>query len=161
MIAGRWVRQIEGALWCVAVLSLAAVSAAVVHAHPARHSTLASSTASMDDVSMYDQTTLTRAADSVIANDAFRTERRPARIAFGMPPVTAGESTRPPRPQLTLGGIIGGPPWRAIVNGIPNHNGGTIVAPGDTLGGLRIRSIRRDVVVVQGQDTIWTLRDTH
>jgi hypothetical protein len=160
MITGRGMRQLERGLWSAAVLGIIAASAAVVHAHPATHDRSIIPVARVDDVSMYDRTTLVRAGDSVIVNDAFRTERRPARIAFGMPPVAAVEPTRSPRPQLTLGGIIGGPPWRAVVNGIPNHDGGAVVSPGDTIGGLRIRSIRRDVVVVQGQDTIWTLRDT-
>ena len=91
---------------------------------------------------MYDHDILARAAESAIANDVFRTGRHPSRVAFGTVPIASAPVSSPPRPHVTLGGIAGGPPWRAVLNGIPNYEGGTVVAAGDTLGGLRVRSIR-------------------
>jgi len=40
---------------------------------------------------------------------------------------------------------------------VPGRQGGTLVKSGDRLGDLRIRSVTRDQVVVQGADTTWRL----
>ena len=111
------------------------------------------------EVLVYDDAALRRAADSVVVGDPFRIARKPARVAFGTPPVNAPPT--PLRIQLTLGGIIGGPPWRAILDGIPMLEGSTVVAAGETIGGLRIRAVRRDTVVVQGMDTTWIFTRGH
>lgn len=111
------------------------------------------------EVFVYDAAVLGRAADSVSVADPFRLARRPPRVAFG----TTLPNAPPPRPrlQLALDGIVGGPPWRAVLEGVPMHDGSTVVAAGDTIGGLTVRSIRRDTVVVWGMDTTWTLTRGH
>jgi hypothetical protein len=68
-----------------------------------------------------------------------------------MQPVT------PPKPRLVLRGILGGPPWDALIEGIPGREGSAVVRTGDKLAGLLIRSVRRDTVVVRGADTTWKL----
>lgn len=120
----------------------------------ASHPTAITSIPVFREVEMYSQSALHRVADSLVITDPFRLERKPANVAFGAPVVTA---LSPPKPriQLVLNGIIGGPPWRAVLTGVPGHDGNTIVAAGDTVGGLRIRSIKHDGVVVQGPDTTW------
>jgi len=55
-----------------------------------------------------------------------------------------------------LSGVFG-PPWQAVLEGIPGKQGSVVVRVGDVFGELRIRSIRRDTVVVQGADTTWKL----
>jgi hypothetical protein len=70
---------------------------------------------------------------------------------------TAPALPRPPKPALVLRGVLGGPPWTAVVEGIPGQSGTTVVRPGDVLSGLTIRSVQRAVVVVRGMDTTWTL----
>jgi hypothetical protein len=52
---------------------------------------------------------------------------------------------------------IFGPPWQAVVEGIPGREGGVVVREGEVLGELRVRSIKRDTVVVVGFDTTWAL----
>ena len=98
-----------------------------------------------------------RAAAATVAADPFRATRRPSGVAFLAQGEAAPTAPRPPRPQLAMTGSIGGPPWSSILEGVPGREGSVIVSAGDTLGGLRIRSVRRDSVVVQGADTTWRL----
>jgi hypothetical protein len=101
---------------------------------------------------------LERAADSVIANDLFRLEHRPSQVAFGTPPLPTAPSASPkPRVQPTLGGIVGGPPWKAVLMRLPGHEGGVIVVTGDTVAGLKVQAVRRNAVLIRGEDTTWTL----
>lgn len=108
--------------------------------------------------SAVDVAALKRAADTVIRRDPFRIARRPAAIAFGAEPApSAPEPPRTERPRLRLAGIIGGPPWEAILEGAPGRPAGVLVRRGDVVGDLRIRRITRDTVVVQSADTTWRL----
>lgn len=104
-----------------------------------------------------------RSIDSVlheiISSDVFRRERNAAEASLqasaSQPP-----ATRPPapsRPHLILRGLVGGPPWDAILDGIPGHDGSYVVRAGDSVGGLKIRSVRRDGAVIRGMDTMWVL----
>ena len=104
-----------------------------------------------------DEQTLASHASKTVAGDPFRIERKPANVAFGVAPSTPAPSpSAGQRPRLVVTGILG-PPWRAVLEGIPGREGSIVVAEGQTLGDLRIRSIRRDTVVVAGLDTTWRL----
>jgi hypothetical protein len=151
-------RHVERALWGITLISVAVTGVTVAQTRSRSHAIVHTMPASTGEAVMYDRELLAAAADSVIANDLFRAARHPTKVAFGMPPAPSVALPPPhPRPQLTLGGDIGGPPWRAVVNGVPGHENGVVVSQGDTIAGLRIRSIRRDTVVIQGVDTTWTL----
>ena len=106
---------------------------------------------------MLDETQLSNASDTVSVTDVFRIARQPSNLAFGAPPPSTVPVASPPRIPLRLSGIIGGPPWRAVLEGIPGHDGSVIVNVGDTLAGLKVRRIRHDTVVVVGPDTTWIL----
>jgi hypothetical protein len=105
------------------------------------------------------------ADDVVVAGDPFRVARAPAATAFNptadgpaapaMVPGAAGPA--PARPTLILKAIVGGPPWQAIIDGIPGQTSGTVVRAGATFDRLSVRSVTRDSVVVQGPDTSWVL----
>jgi hypothetical protein len=56
-----------------------------------------------------------------------------------------------------LKAIIGGPPWQAVIDGIPGQPPGTIAGTGARFDKLVVRSVTRDTVVVQGPDTTWSL----
>jgi hypothetical protein len=109
----------------------------------------------MRAVLMYNPGELLEVADSVASTDPFRLDRHPSHSTLGPPTITA---SMPPSEQLHLAltGVSGGPPWHAIVSGIPGHDGGVLVNAGDTLGGIRVRAIRRDTVVVQTRDSTLT-----
>jgi hypothetical protein len=61
---------------------------------------------------------------------------------------------KPPKPPLALVGLVGG---AALIDGAPGHATTAIVHTGDTIGGLRVRRVGRDTVIVTGADTTWRL----
>jgi hypothetical protein len=103
--------------------------------------------------------TLADAEDATVSNDPFRLANEPASVRFD--PSLEGESMSPAvpvvRPTLVLKAIIGGPPWQAVIDGIPGQPPGTIATPGARFDKLVVRSVTRDAVVVQGPDTTWSL----
>lgn len=147
-------------LWGITLVAWAGTAIAFGRARHTRPAMSSDSVPTMDTIMTYNSAVLARTADSVIAADLFRFDRHPTHVSFGTPPIVAPPIV-PPRPQVTLDGIIGGPPWRAILNGVPNHDGNVVVAPRDTIGGLRVRTIRHDTVIVQGRDTVWTFTVRH
>jgi hypothetical protein len=58
---------------------------------------------------------------------------------------------------LVLAGTVGGPPWAALVEGIPGREGAVLVRAGDVLGTLTVRTVKRDTVTIQARDTVWRL----
>jgi hypothetical protein len=108
--------------------------------------------------------TLSRATGHLVDTDPFRLDRRPAAVAYD--PALAGKDgapvaiVRPPRPALVLKGVVGAghpPVWVALLDGVPGHAVTAVVRAGDTLGGLTVRHIGRDTVVVSATDTTWRL----
>ena len=152
---------LERGLWGAAMMCVLAIGITIWRSRPPKRTVVPSIPVTTDDVAMYDRGVLMHMADSAIANDVFRSDRRPTHVAFGTTPSPSATVVAPPRPHLTVAGIIGGPPWRAVLNGVPNYDGGAVIGPGDTVGGLRVRSIRHDTVIVQGADTTWRLTVEH
>lgn len=101
------------------------------------------------------------AARFIASHNPFRSDRRPAAVAFGAPPtpppVVATRPQSAARPVFVLRGIVGGPPWRALVDGLPGRNGSVLVEPGDHIAQFVISDITRDRVIIIGPDTTWTL----
>ena len=95
-------------------------------------------------------------ATRIVARDPFRLERKPSSVAFGATPPAAVAVDPSHRPHLLLSGVFG-PPWQAVLEGIPGREGSVVARVGDVFGELRVKSIRRDTVVVQGADTTWKL----
>jgi hypothetical protein len=93
----------------------------------------------------------------VTGRDLFRTDRRPAQVAYdplrGAAPLPEG----PPKPALSLTGVVWGSVPEAVIEGLPTTDGPRVVRVGDVVGGLAIRRIGRGGVVVAGMDTTWTL----
>ena len=90
--------------------------------------------------------------------DLFRIERAPpdsaaaaaAAPAMGIRPAVL-------TPSLVLRGLVGGPPWSAIVDGIPGSDGAVVLRVGQSSGGITLRAVRRDTIILQGRDTTWKL----
>jgi hypothetical protein len=92
--------------------------------------------------------------------DPFRLARSPASARYdpwapAQPPVVA--TPRPNRPVLTLAGIVGGPPWQALVEGIPGRPAGVLLRAGDKVEGIRLEALRGDTALLTGMDTTWVL----
>lgn len=106
---------------------------------------------------------LAAAGRALTGGNPFRLDGVPAPIGFnqpaGMMPGMPGPYVPPPppRPPLAVTGIVG-PPWQAVLEGVPGREGtGVVVRRGDVLGDLRIRDVTRTTVVVSAPDTTWRL----
>jgi len=101
-------------------------------------------------------------ATAMSDHDPFRLTREPSAVAYapeldGVP----APPPPPPKPPIAVSGTIG-PPWVAVLEGVPAHDGSLLAKVGDTVSRapyalLTIRAIRHDTVVVRAADTTWTL----
>jgi hypothetical protein len=105
---------------------------------------------------------LEEAETLAVTNDPFRLSNMPPEARFDPANEVAGSArafTPPPvRPTFVLKAIVGGPPWQAVVNGIPGQPAGTVTRQGAQFDKLVVRSVTRDSVIIQGPDTAWVLR---
>jgi len=104
--------------------------------------------------------------------DPFRLERAPTAQRFGAPPridippqpmampQPPPPPAPPPPPPLSLSGIVGGPPWQAVIEHVPGAAHGVLVAAGEEEGGVRVLWIRGDSVGVvhDGKMQVLTLK---
>jgi hypothetical protein len=106
---------------------------------------------------------IAESADTLVENDPFRLANEPASIRFdprtesGTSAATMFVAPPPLRPTLTLRAIVGGPPWQAIVDGIPGEPNGAVVGRGDVFGRIAVVAVKRDTVLLRGSDTTWIL----
>jgi hypothetical protein len=109
---------------------------------------------SLVDVGVAPAESIDVAAQTVAKTDPFRLDRRPASVAYRPELEGVVPPPKPPKPALVLEGLVGS---TALLDGVPGRSGTAIVHAGDTLGGLRVKHIGRDTVIVSGADTIWRL----
>ena len=159
-------RRIEMLLWLTGVIALACALAGSLYAVPAGAAVRDGLPASVALAMRVPAESLTAAAERIATSNPFRLDRRPAAVAFssvleGMP-LPPPPPPKPAQPSLSLAGILGGPPWEALIDGIPGRDGSVLVRRGQRFSGLTVRSVSRDTVVIAGQDTVWrlTLRKT-
>jgi hypothetical protein len=160
----------EALLWILAVAVLLLGWSRWRRAEPAAAAPAAAIDATPPEPRRVPRDRLAAAGRTVTGGNPFRLDRVPAPIGFaqpgmagmpgmmgmpGMPPPEY-EPPPPPRPQLLVSGIIG-PPWQAMLEGVPGREGAVVVKRGDVLGDLRIRDITESVVVVASPDTTWRL----
>ena len=101
---------------------------------------------------------LLAALEETAGGDLFRPEREPFdQTKAPAPMVAAFRPPPPPRARLMLRGMVGGPSWDIIIEGIPGHDGATVLRVGQKVNGFVVRAVRRDTVVVVGPDTTWKL----
>lgn len=106
-----------------------------------------------------DRPALTADGARLLQGNPFRSARRPTDVRYNpWEPVYTPVTVAPPvRPMLTLAGILGGPPWNAVIQGIPGKESGIVLRIGETVNGFQLVSIRGDTVRIAGQDTTWIL----
>ena len=96
---------------------------------------------------------------ALVERDPFRVTRRPATVLYD--PVRLAQPATPPapKPALVLVGIVwdSGRDPTALVEGLPGVEGPRPVRNGETIAGLRVKTIKLDRVVMTGLDTTWTL----
>jgi len=100
------------------------------------------------------------AAERVVARDPFRLERKPPSVPFGTPPTPAVPRPVPVSPwqAASFRGTVSGPPWLAILGGVPGRTSNVVVHVNDTIAGLRVKQIKREEVVLVGPDSAIKLR---
>ena len=154
-------RLVEHLLWC-AVAAGPVTSYALLKIDPGEgNSAITITMSAPPDVRAPARDSIALAGAVLVRGNPFRFDRKPSAVPYqpeleGAPPPPPA-APKPPKPVLVLRGIVGGPPWDAMVEGIPDRQGPVLVRRGDTLGGLTIRAIRRDTVIIQGADTTWRL----
>lgn len=157
-------RLAEFVLWTVAVAALLAaaiVSRRSLHARDAAAPIVwpapsPNATASPDSFA--------ELATRIVNGDVFRVDRKPAAVPYRIGSDSTPSTPPPPpvpKPVLTLVGIVGGPPWAALIDGVPLHEGSVLVHAKDTVGGLRVREISAEQVTITGLDTVWHLTTNH
>ncbi len=68
------------------------------------------------------------------------------------------ETPSPPVPDpYVVRGIVGGPPWTALVDGLPGSSLTLAVAAGDTSDTWRVLAVARDSIVVRTAGSVVTL----
>jgi hypothetical protein len=110
--------------------------------------------------SLPDRALLQEQADSLRQRNPFRIERSPTSQPYGAPETAAPpqvEVPAQPLPALRVGGIVGGPPWKALIEGIPGRESGLLLAAGEEWNGYRLVWVRGDSVMVITPDTTWIL----
>jgi len=152
------VRAERGA-WAVAVLLVAVGVARDGTQPPSTSETAFQPLAPLTATPVVSVGTMLEARTEVIGSDPFRIDRRPSSVPFAPGALVSEtfEPSRAPTLDLVLAGILGGPPWQAVLRGVPGRDGSVVVREGETLEDLSITRVDRDSVVVQGADTSWVL----
>ena len=101
------------------------------------------------------------AEESIASNDPFRVANSPPAVRYDPTSEAARPNDAAPlilvRPSFALRAIVGGPPWQAVIDGIPGQPSGTIVRAGMIFDKLTVSAITRDSVIIKGPDTTWAL----
>jgi hypothetical protein len=117
------------------------------------------SDAGVPAIAMSDTVALAASASRLRARDPFRVDRKPAQVLYNpwQPVVTTPPPPPPVRPPLALAGLVGGPPWNALIVGIPGREGGVLLQLGDSANGVRFVALRGDTAILAAFDTTWAL----
>jgi len=96
---------------------------------------------------------------ALVARDPFRISRRLAAAIYDPVRLAQPAVPPPPKPVLALVGIVwdSGRDPTALVEGLPGLEGPRPVRLGETIAGLRVKTIKPDRVVITGLDTTWAL----
>lgn len=152
---------IERTLWLAALLAL--VAGAVGAHHRSAQLWAAASPTLLSVIAVAPARpapdTLESAVDEIADRNLFRPERTSAEQTTNPQPMMPMGMPQPPstKPHLVLRGVLGGPPWDAIIEGIPGHEGSVVLSAGQSLGGITVRAVRRDTAYARGFDTTWAL----
>ncbi len=103
---------------------------------------------------------LDSALDVIIDGNPFRLDHAPALVAFGQPPAVAPVAPpAPSRPQLPiLTALLGGPPWRAVLENVPGFEQSLVVTAGMWAGPFAVIQVSAAGIRLSAGDTTWNLR---
>lgn len=155
--------HLEALLWALALAIFVAAWRQARTVVPAEAAQPQARPAAPPEPIRFSEARLAEAAGAITRGDPFRLDRRPAPMAFSAAPGSVngmpGMMPAPPplpKPQLSVSGIVG-PPWTALLDGVPGREGSVAVHTGDRVGELTVRRVDSSGVVVVGMDTTWRL----
>jgi len=91
----------------------------------------------------------------IIEGNLFRRDRGPAEAVVQQ--AVALPKSVVQRPRIELRGLMGGPPWEVLLDGMPGHTSSVLMRIGQSTGGITVTAVRSGTVVLTGADTIWRL----
>jgi hypothetical protein len=102
---------------------------------------------------------LTVAVARLQERNPFRFDRRPAAVRYDpwQPPTAIATAQVASRTIPVITGILGGPPWLAVVEGLPGQESAVVLGIGERSSGHTVRAIRGDTVVIATEDTVFRL----
>lgn len=150
--------RIERGLTLSAILFIALACVGWLTSASARAANPRTAIDRVSDLGVPPAESINAAARAAAETDPFRLDRRPSSVPYRPDLEGVAPPPKPPKPALALEGLVGN---AALLDGVPGRSTTAIVHAGDTLGGLRIRRVGRDTVVVSGADTTWRLTLRH
>jgi hypothetical protein len=145
---------VERGLVLITILLATAAGVGWLTNAPRRAQSPRSSVDRVSDIGVLPAESIDAAARVVAQTDPFRLDRRPAPVRYRPDLEGVVPTPKAVEPALVLEGVVGN---AALLDGAPGHGETAIVHVGDTLGGLRVRRISRDTVLISGADTTWRL----
>jgi hypothetical protein len=103
-----------------------------------------------------DRNAVSRVLDSAIARSSAAPDDLAAEPPIAAPAANPGVSQRGAMPALELRGVTG-PPWRAVVRGLPGTQGDVVVRAGDRFEELMVMRIDARGVLAVWQDSTWVI----
>lgn len=116
-----------------------------------QHGALPASRVTRAAATGWSRDSLHSAVATALASGLFDGTRRGETRALVRPTVPPAQ-THPG--QLRLNGILGGPPWSAVITGFPSHPGAVLVSPGDTVNGFVLVRVVRDTALLRANGRI-------
>jgi hypothetical protein len=147
----------------LALMAASAFAAAVAAIQWTRVDTVASRNVAVSEkpvaATRLSADSLAHAEDAIVTNDPFRLSNSPPVVRFDATTEAdpASAMAAPSRPVLVLKAIVGGPPWQAVIDGLPGQPPGALARAGSRFDRLTIHAVTRDSVIVHGADTSWIL----
>jgi hypothetical protein len=99
----------------------------------------------------------TESIATIVSRDPFRIGRRPLLPAYDPLRLAEQLAPSPPKPTLSLVGVLNGIEPSAVIEGLPGVEGSRVVRVGDIVAGLTVKKITNGRVVIAGMDTTWVL----
>jgi hypothetical protein len=151
-------RHIERALWGCAALAVNAGLLGMRGAEPRTGGEIDELPVVATMTAPPTSAALDSAVDDITDRNLFRPERASAEEREGSPaPGSMAMIVPSSKPHLVLKGVLGGPPWDVVVEGVPGRDGAVVIRVGESVSGITVRAIRRDTAYVRGFDTTWAL----
>ena len=100
---------------------------------------------------------LGNAAERATRLNPFRPDRSFADSSAAAPGVPAPNMAPNAGAQLSVRGILGGPPWIVVLQGLPGAPNAVVLRSGDTIAGFSLMRVRRDTVWLRGPQSQHTL----